>query len=144
MSAVRCASDPLLILIEHLRPTPKEIAMPLGKRELARIERRLIATLTEACETAKGEIKGFTWLTHRADLDALAKTLKVIWVFETLADRQLAEVEAKVRIFELTATALNGACIDLKLSDRNVRFDSEEECQRAQDGNWQKRLGKDH
>jgi hypothetical protein len=27
--------------------------MPLGKRELARIERRLIATLTEACETAK-------------------------------------------------------------------------------------------
>ena len=37
--------------------------MPLGKRELARIERRLITTLTEACETAKGEIEGFTWLT---------------------------------------------------------------------------------
>ncbi|MGX1086555.1 hypothetical protein AB7M25_003121 [Pseudomonas sp. AP3_22 TE3818] len=29
--------------------------MPPGKRELARIERRLITTLTEACETAKGE-----------------------------------------------------------------------------------------
>lgn len=79
--------------------------MPPGKRELARIEPRLIATLTEACETAKGEIKGFTWLTHRADLDALAKTLKVIWVFETLANRQLAEAEAKVRMFELPATA---------------------------------------
>ncbi len=116
--------------------------MPPGKRELARIERRLIATLTEACEAAKSEIKGFTWLTHMADLDALAETLKVIWVFETLADRQLAEVEAKARIFELTAIALNEAGIDLKLSDRNVRFDSEEECQRAQGGNWQKRLVK--
>ncbi|MBT9263374.1 hypothetical protein KKQ10_00650 [Pseudomonas sp. MG-9] len=41
--------------------------MPLGKRELARIERRLIATLTDACETAKAEIKGFTWLTHRRE-----------------------------------------------------------------------------
>ncbi|MGE6388435.1 hypothetical protein ACQKEN_22615 [Pseudomonas sp. NPDC078416] len=116
--------------------------MPPGKRELARIERRLIATLTEACEAAKSEIKGFTWLTHMADLDALAETLKVIWVFETLADRQLAEVEAKARIFELTAIALNKAGIDLKLSDRNVRFDSEEKCQRAQGGNWQKRLVK--
>ncbi|TDV58204.1 hypothetical protein EC919_101250 [Pseudomonas graminis] len=116
--------------------------MPPGKRELARIERRLIATLTEACETAKSEIKGFTWLTHMADLDALAETLKVIWVFETLADRQLAEVEAKARIFELTATAFKEACIDLKLSDRNVRFDSEEECLRAQGGNWQNRLVK--
>ncbi|MFP3924166.1 MULTISPECIES: hypothetical protein [Pseudomonas] len=115
--------------------------MPPGKRELARIERRLIATLTEACETAKSEIKGFTWLTHTADLNALADTLKVIWVFETRADKQRAQLEAKARIFELTAIALNEACIDLKLSDRNVRLDSEEECQRAHEGNWQKRLG---
>lgn len=93
--------------------------MPPGKRELARIEHWLITTLTEACETAKGEIKGFTWLTHTADLNALAETLKVIWVFETLADRKLAQVVAKARIFELTAIALNEAYIDLNLSDRS-------------------------
>ena len=75
--------------------------MPLGKRELARIERRLITSLTEACETAKAEIKGFAWLTHIADLNAVAETLKVIWVFETLADRKVAQVDAKSRIFEL-------------------------------------------
>jgi hypothetical protein len=116
--------------------------MPPGKRELARIERRLITTLTEACETAKGEIKGFTWLTHIADLNALTETLKVIWVFETLADRTLAQIDAKARIFELTALALNEACIDLNLSDRNVRFDSEEECLSAHRGDWQTRLAK--
>lgn len=116
--------------------------MPAGKRELARIERRLITTLTEACETAKSEINGFTWLTHTADLNALAETLNVIWVFETLADRKLAEVDAKARIFALTAIALDEAGIELKLTDRNVRFDSEQECENAQGGDWQKRLAK--
>lgn len=80
--------------------------MPLGKRELARIERRLVTTLTDACETAKGEIKGFTWLTHTTDLNALAQTLKVTWVFETVTDKKLAQASAKARIFELTAIAL--------------------------------------
>lgn len=116
--------------------------MPAGKREMARIERRLITTLTEACETAKSEINGFSWLTHTADLTALAETLKVIWVFETLADRKLAEVGAKARIFELTAIALDEAGIELKLTDRNVRFDSEQECENAQSGDWQKHLAK--
>jgi hypothetical protein len=118
----------------------KEPAMPPGKRELARIERRLIATLTDACETAKGEIKGFTWLTHTADLNALPETLTVIWVFETEADKTLALTQAKTRIFELTATALREADIDLRPSDRCVRFDSEQECLRTHGGNWRERL----
>jgi hypothetical protein len=112
----------------------------LGKRELARIERRLITTLTEACETAKGEIEGFTWLTHTVDLNALNETFKVVWVFETLADKKLAQAKAKARIVELTSIALNEADIDLNLSDRNVCFDSEEECQRTHGGNWKNRL----
>jgi hypothetical protein len=116
--------------------------MPPGKRELARIERRLITTLTDACETAKGEIKGFSWLTHTADLNALAETLKVIWVFETLADQKLAQANARARIFELTAIALNEANIDLVPSDRNVHFDCEQECQRTHNGDWHKRLAK--
>lgn len=114
--------------------------MPLGKRELARIERRLITSLTEACETAKAEIKGFAWLTHIADLNAVAETLKLIWVFETLTDRKVAQVDAKSRIFELTAIALNEANIDLVPSDHSVRFDSEEECQRTHGGDWKIRL----
>jgi hypothetical protein len=34
--------------------------MPPGKRELARIERRLITRLTEACETAKVKSKALS------------------------------------------------------------------------------------
>ncbi|MHA3735488.1 hypothetical protein ACXR0M_07395 [Pseudomonas sp. Eth.TT006] len=114
--------------------------MPPGKRELARIERRLIATLTDACEIAKTEIQGFTWLTHIADLNALAQTLTVTWVFETEADKKLAQTQAKARIFELTATALSEADIQLSPSDACVHFDSEQECQRTHGGNWRERL----
>lgn len=116
--------------------------MPPGKRELARFERRLIATLTDACETAKAEIKGFTWLTHTADLNALTATLTVTWVFETEADKTLALTQAKARVFELTATALREADIDLSPSDACVRFDSEQECQRTHGGNWRERLAR--
>jgi hypothetical protein len=42
-----------------------------AKRPL--IERRLIATLTDACETAKTEIPGFDWLTHTVDYTAFPK-----------------------------------------------------------------------
>jgi hypothetical protein len=72
------------------------------------------------------------------DLSALAETLKVIWVFETLADRKRAEIDAKARIFELTAIALKEANLDLPVSDRNVRFDSEQECQRTHLGDWKR------
>ena len=51
--------------------------MPPGKRELARIERQLIVTLTDACETAKDEIKGFIWLTHTADLRNLRTSFQM-------------------------------------------------------------------
>ncbi|MGE8068143.1 hypothetical protein [Pseudomonas sp. NPDC089569] len=115
--------------------------MTLNKRELARIERCLIATLTEACETAKTEIEGFCWLTHTADTNAFVQTLKVTWVFDTLANKQLAQTSTrKARVFELTATALNEANIDLRPSDHSVRFDSEEECQRSHGGDWSRRL----
>lgn len=114
--------------------------MPPGKRELARLERRLVATLTEACETAKAEITGFTWLTHTVEPASLSETLKITWVFDTLAEKKLAQIDFKARIFALTATALNEANINLILSERNVRFDSEEECQRTHGGDWQKRL----
>jgi hypothetical protein len=114
--------------------------MPIGKREAARIERRLITTLTDACETAKLEIQGFTWLTHTADLNAFAQTLTVTWVFKTMADKKLAQANAKGRVFELTAIALNEANVESKPSDQTVQFDSEEECQRTHGGDWQKRL----
>jgi hypothetical protein len=119
--------------------------MRLTQRDRARFERRLVATLTQACETAKAEIVGFDWLTHAADYDAFPASLRVVWVFDTRANKAQALADGlEARMHELTAFALFDAGVDGYQADRCVRFDSEEECRLQQGGNWAGRLAIRH
>ena len=102
-------------------------AMSLTKREQAHIDRRLIQTLTEACETAKAEIAGFEWLTHTVDYARLSASLRVIWVFDSEASRLAALAAGHgQRMIDFTAMALAEAGLPLAAVDRHVFFDSEE------------------
>ncbi|WEK28226.1 MAG: hypothetical protein P0Y58_15040 [Candidatus Pseudomonas phytovorans] len=115
----------------------------LGKREMARLERELVACLTEACETAKAQIIGFTWLTHRLDPDDFPTSLRITWVFEHEAEKAAAVAgEAKTRMLALTRQALDQAGIQLDHPAWHVRFDSEEACTNGHGGDWAKRLQK--
>ncbi|RON57701.1 hypothetical protein [Pseudomonas frederiksbergensis] len=119
--------------------------MALTKREQAHIERRLVATLTDACETAKAEIIGFSWLTHEVDYARFPSSLRVIWVFDTEAEktRALADGQGE-RMVELTTVALTEAEVLVSPVAAHVQFDSEEQCQRVNGGNWQHRLARRH
>ncbi|WP_286913974.1 MULTISPECIES: hypothetical protein [unclassified Pseudomonas] len=113
----------------------------LGKRELARLERELVACLTDACETAKAQIVGFTWLTHRLDPDQFPASLRITWVFEREADKAAALAgDAKACMLKLTAQALDEAGVQLDHPAWHVRFDSEEACARSHGGDWSRRL----
>jgi hypothetical protein len=115
----------------------------LGKREMARLERELVAYLTEACETAKAEIVGFSWLTHRLDPEDFPGSLRVTWVFEQEAEKTAAVAgQAKARMLALTSQALEQAGVQLDHPAWHVRFDSEEACAHGQGGDWAKRLQK--
>ena len=115
--------------------------MSLSKRTQAQIERRLITSLTEACETAKSQIPGFAWLTHVVDYEAFPASLKVVWVFDTQASKDFALADGEARYMgELTAQALADAGVKARNGSAHVFFDSEEECQRSCGGNWPKRL----
>jgi hypothetical protein len=115
--------------------------MGLSKREQSQIERLLVATLTEACETAKAELVGFAWLTHEVDYAEFPSSLRVVWVFDTQAQKDQALASGQGgRMIELTAEALNTAQVSLNPVSAHVQFDSEEECQRANGGNWALRL----
>ncbi len=117
--------------------------MFFNKRDQAHIERRLVATLTEACETAKAEIVGFCWLTHTADYRAFPSSLRVTWVFDTLTNKQQALASGQdARMVELTAMALAEAGIALDPVSTHVHYDTEEQCQRTHAGNWQQRLAR--
>lgn len=116
---------------------------PLSKRDQARIERRLASTLTESCETAKAEIVGFSWLTHEVDYAAFPASLRVVWIFDTQAQKDQALASGqRQRMIELTAVALEAADVVVTNVSARVQFDSEEQCQRANGGNWQQRLAR--
>jgi hypothetical protein len=117
--------------------------MLLSKRDQAHIERRLVATLTEACETAKAEIVGFSWLTHELDYGEFPSSLMVVWVFDTQANKDHALASGQdERMIELTAVALREADVLVSPVSAHVHFDTEEQCQRANAGNWQQRLAR--
>ncbi|MGO2200658.1 hypothetical protein [Pseudomonas helleri] len=115
--------------------------MSLNKRNQAQIERRLVKHLTDACETAKGQIPGFVWLTHSVDFEAFPASLKVVWVFDNQVNKDfaLADGEAGFMV-ELTTSALLDANIKVRQVANHVFYDSEDECQRACGGDWVKRL----
>lgn len=117
--------------------------MRLNTREHAQRERRLVASLTQACETGKTELVGFTWLTHRVDDQQFPASLRVVWVFDTQANRDQACANGQAeRMRELTAEAFSKAEISVASVATHVHFDSEEQCQRADAGNWQQRLAR--
>ncbi|MBB1612916.1 hypothetical protein A9978_10710 [Pseudomonas sp. UMC65] len=115
--------------------------MPFNKRQQAAAERLLAATLTEACEAAKAEIVGFSWLTHEVDYAAFAASLVVVWVFDTQAHKEQALAAGQgARMLELTARALEEADVHLDALEARVFFDSEEQCRRINGGDWAQRL----
>ncbi|MQU07434.1 hypothetical protein [Pseudomonas helleri] len=115
--------------------------MSLNKRNQAQIERRLVKHLTDACETAKGQIPGFVWLTHSVDFEAFPASLKVVWVFDNQVNKDFALADGEARFMvELTTSALLDANIKVRQVANHVFYDSEDECQRACGGDWVKRL----
>lgn len=115
--------------------------MSLSTRNQAQIERRLVKSLTEACEKAKGQINGFVWLTHVVDYAAFPASLKIVWVFDTQASKDFALADGEATYMaELTEKALKNAQVNVRKAAAHVYFDSEEECQRACGGDWPKRL----
>ncbi|KPQ29392.1 MAG: hypothetical protein HLUCCX14_06025 [Marinobacter excellens HL-55] len=115
--------------------------MATTKRRKQQMERQLIVTLTEACETAKAEIPGFSWLTHDNGNQEFPAELRVTWIFDTEAnlDRALVNGDDQ-RMRALTRAAFEETGIDPKLAPSCLQFDSEEACGKAQDGDWIARL----
>lgn len=113
----------------------------ITKRERSKIERRLSAALTHACEQAKHQLPGFCWLTHEVDYQRFPESLVVTWVFDTHPHLANAlKGEARRCINDLTAEALVDAGVDVGDAAKHLDLDSEEACQREHGGDWQRRL----
>ena len=117
--------------------------MPLSKRDQTRMERELARCLGEACETAKAEIVGFSWLTHEVDYARFPESLQVTWVFVTEAHKASALGQGQdARMQALTRAALEEVGVDLSALRLPVRFDSEQACEHSDGGDWARRLAR--
>ncbi|NMH60947.1 Fis family transcriptional regulator [Alteromonas ponticola] len=104
-------------------------------------ENNLINALTAVCETAKCWRVGFEWLTHTTRYDNFPGSLMITCVFSSdSAMASAIECEADKKLRRLIQAELLKIGIRVKDIRRHVRMDSEESCERQDQGDWQKRL----
>lgn len=117
--------------------------MRLSKRDQTRLERQLSSSLTDACEAAKAQMVGFTWLTHEVDFARFPESLQVTWIFTNEAQKADALGQGQDALMRtLTRAALDEAGIDMDAVTAPVHVDSEEACERVDGGQWQARLAR--
>lgn len=99
--------------------------------------------LTDACDQALDDIPGFCWLTHTVDYANYPASLRVICVFDT--DEALAQAyngDDVATLRNIIEKALREIDVPLRTPSRQIRFDTEQTCEREHGGNWSARLSK--
>lgn len=101
--------------------------------------------LTEVCERALQEHKGFLWLTHLVNYNQFPNSLKIVCIFDT-DDHLQAFLNSSgkaslhqdiIRSLKLINIPLNSSP---KLQEHLVCYDTEEKCLNQHNGNWALRL----
>lgn len=64
-------------------------------------EREIIRALTAVCERAKGEVAGFSWLTHEVDYERFPQSLQVLLVFSDEVDEHQVVAGLKTLLPEI-------------------------------------------
>lgn len=107
-----------------------------------KIDNQLRTVLTEICESALEDIEGFKWLTHTVNYSNFPKSLKIICVFDTneSLDKYLLS-NSNDQLQRSIEQELNKLEIRFKKIVNHVLFDTEENCDAQNNGNWALRLG---
>lgn len=110
-----------------------------------KLEQAITRALTEVCEIAKlgaGEqaLRGFEWITHFVQYHDFPNSLLIVIVFGSSEERLSALDAGKDKyVYRLIDEKLKAENIHLKAIEKQVRFDSEESCDKQHAGNWQAR-----
>ena len=106
-----------------------------------KMDNQLRITLTDVCELALKDFTGFQWLTHLANYSKFPESLKVICIFDT--NDNLSSFIAKNNHHELSTLiqkSLFNIGVSIKSIDNHIAYDSEEDCEIYNHGNWKDRL----
>ena len=103
-----------------------------------KIDNALREVLTEVCDIALEDYNGFKWLTHLVNYNNFPGSLAVVCIFDTNLQLKKADVEGLSKLIKLKLLS-----IDINVTDisRHLTFDTEENCENKNNGNWNERLG---
>ncbi|QUJ69539.1 Fis family transcriptional regulator (plasmid) [Photobacterium sp. GJ3] len=104
-------------------------------------ENQLRQLLTDVCNEAMETYPGFQWLTHLVNYDNFPASLRIVCVFDT--NEQLSDfvaTDGKSALNSLIEQQLQAAGIKLNKAANHIRYDTEESCELAHQGNWAARL----
>lgn len=104
-------------------------------------KQRLAAALARALNTATPEISGLGAVVPMAEAHIEPAGIHVVWIFDCRRSLALALEDGCARLlYQLSATAMREARMQIDGIDVKVHFDTEEDCLEQSHGNWDSRL----
>lgn len=102
-----------------------------------KIDNAIRNVLTDVCDIALEKYDGFVWLTHFVNYNQFPESLSVVCVYDT--NERLAKTN-KNKLRSLIKDKL--ALIHIKFKDirQHVSFDTEENCDKENNGSWNERF----
>ena len=107
-----------------------------------KIENSIRKSLTEVCEHALESVTGFKWLTHLVtNYKNISDSISILCVFETDDELSKALSEHKDEfMYRLIKEKLSVLEINVTNIKQQVRFDSEQACEKYHGGKWHERF----
>ena len=102
-----------------------------------KLEKALVKVLTEVCDIAQENYYGFKWITHFVNYNNFPDSLNVVCIYDT--NPQLKKTDVNGLRLLINEKLLS---IDITIKDiqRQVTFDTEENCSNENNGNWNERF----
>ncbi len=107
------------------------------KKTDKKTENALIAVLTESCNIALEKYEGFLWLTHFVDYQYFPNSLSIVCVFNKNEQLTTEAIDGLQTIIKDKLLAIN---IGGKNLQRQISFDTQENCERENNGRWNQRF----
>lgn len=111
-----------------------------------KIDNQLCKALTEVCESSLENIAGFKWLTHLVNYQRFPESLHIVLVFQTDADIERFKQNDRevMHLQQLIKMAVASIGIELKRIEKHLSYDSEQQCELHQQGDWAARFSRRH
>ncbi len=116
------------------------MSKPKSKTE-KKIDNNVRIALTAVCDEALQKVAGFEWLTHQANYTNFPASLLITCVFQSDADLSAAlESGDSAWLQKQIQSKLLKVGVKFKALNKQVIFDTEEQCRDNNGGDWSARL----